>query len=416
MGEVVARATTPRLRAVEGIARFPIGKPDDSPFTIVVNPPDPKSPLAVGSVFTQTISVENSGITEMTGPLSAWQMDIVFNPAILKLMDVTEGSLLERDGINALFSSIDLAASNANGRIRASQARIGRKPNTPSPPNNTLTNPSPEGISLNREDKGELVTLEFEVLAFAEEPLGIHNVQLSSSKVRGEVKRLSYSIEIRDVFVATDQFPPADVNRDGSVNVQDLMIVARSLGAVPMDPRADVNEDGFVNVLDLVAIYLDTNWSKSVSPTRVRSANAPLANGNVGPETIQEWIDLAQVEDDGSAIFDIGVANLEALLAAKKPATTRLLLNYPNPFNPETWIPYQLAEATEVTVTIHAMNGALIRTLELGHQAAGVYQSKSQAAYWDGRNAFGEQVASGVYFYTLTAGSFSATGKMLVRK
>ena len=125
---------------------------------------------------------------------------------------------------------------------------------------------------------------------------------------------------------------------------------------------------------------------------------------------------LARIEDDGSAIFDLGIANLEALIASRIPSETRLLLNYPNPFNPETWIPYQLAEATEVTVMIHAMNGSLIRTLELGHQAAGTYKSKSQAAYWDGRNEFGEQVASGLYFYTLTAGDFSATHKMLVRK
>ena len=143
---------------------------------------------------------------------------------------------------------------------------------------------------------------------------------------------------------------------------------------------------------------------------------APSMKRNIGPDTIQSWIDLARIEDDGSAIFDLGIANLEALIASRIPSETRLLLNYPNPFNPETWIPYQLAEATKVTVMIHAMNGSLIRTLELGHQAAGTYKSKSQAAYWDGRNEFGEQVASGLYFYTLTAGDFSATHKMLVRK
>ena len=124
----------------------------------------------------------------------------------------------------------------------------------------------------------------------------------------------------------------------------------------------------------------------------------------------------ARVEDDGSAIFDLGITNLEALLASRIPTETKLLLNYPNPFNPETWIPYQLAKATEVTVMIHSMNGSLIRTIELGHQSAGTYKSKSQAAYWDGRNEFGEQVASGLYFYTLTAGDFTATHKMLVRK
>ena len=93
-----------------------------------------------------------------------------------------------------------------------------------------------------------------------------------------------------------------------------------------------------------------------------------------------------------------------------------LLANYPNPFNPETWIPYQLSKASDVTVSIYSVNGHLIRMLDLGHQSAGVYQSKSRAAYWDGRNELGERVASGLYFYTLTAGDFTATRKMLIRK
>lgn len=92
------------------------------------------------------------------------------------------------------------------------------------------------------------------------------------------------------------------------------------------------------------------------------------------------------------------------------------MTNYPNPFNPETWIPYQLAKTAEVTVSIHAVDGQLIRTLALGQLPAGVYQDKSRAAYWDGTNEQGESVASGVYFYTLKAGEFSATRKMLIRK
>ena len=95
---------------------------------------------------------------------------------------------------------------------------------------------------------------------------------------------------------------------------------------------------------------------------------------------------------------------------------TALLSNYPNPFNPETWIPYQLSAAAEVTVTIHSSDGKLVRTLELGQMPAGVYSDKERAAYWDGRNAAGEPVASGVYFYTLTAGDFKATRKMVIRK
>ena len=98
------------------------------------------------------------------------------------------------------------------------------------------------------------------------------------------------------------------------------------------------------------------------------------------------------------------------------PKKNALLANYPNPFNPETWIPYKLSKAAEVTVVIYAIDGSLIRTLTLGHQPAGTYQSKSRAAYWDGKNAVGEPVASGVYFYTLTAGEFTATRKMFIKK
>ena len=98
------------------------------------------------------------------------------------------------------------------------------------------------------------------------------------------------------------------------------------------------------------------------------------------------------------------------------PETTALLPNYPNPFNPETWIPYQLAEAADVMLTIYDIHGRVVRDLDLGHQRAGTYHGRSRAAYWDGKNAQGEPVASGLYFYTLTAGDFTATRKMLIRK
>ena len=99
-----------------------------------------------------------------------------------------------------------------------------------------------------------------------------------------------------------------------------------------------------------------------------------------------------------------------------KPQETLLLPNYPNPFNPETWIPYQLSKPSDVSISIYASDGKLIRTLDLGHQPIGKYHHRSHAAHWDGKNAQGEDVASGVYFYTFSAGEFSATRKMLIRK
>lgn len=105
-----------------------------------------------------------------------------------------------------------------------------------------------------------------------------------------------------------------------------------------------------------------------------------------------------------------------ALDVAPLPTTTLLLQNYPNPFNPETWIPYQLSEAAPVTITIYNVAGQVVRSLVLGHQEAGFYRGRSQAAYWDGRNNQNEQVASGIYFYQIEAGEFSATRRMLIVK
>ena len=87
------------------------------------------------------------------------------------------------------------------------------------------------------------------------------------------------------------------------------------------------------------------------------------------------------------------------------------MANYPNPFNPETCIPYQLANPADVSVRIYSVDGTLVRTLPLGHKAVGTYQNRSRAAYWDGKNEVGEPVASGIYFYTLTADNFTATRK-----
>ena len=127
---------------------------------------------------------------------------------------------------------------------------------------------------------------------------------------------------------------------------------------------------------------------------------------------------------DGTLTFTVGAdaivgytgPSLTAQLSVTAAGTIDLFANYPNPFNPETWIPYQLAKPSDVTITIYDMRGRVVRVLILGHQSAGVYRSRSKAAHWDGRNLFGEKVATGVYFYTLKAGDFSATRKMLIRK
>ena len=125
---------------------------------------------------------------------------------------------------------------------------------------------------------------------------------------------------------------------------------------------------------------------------------------------------MAYTADDGSLTFQLGIANLKHLLAAMHPDTTALLANYPNPFNPETWIPYQLAHDADMTLNIYDTTGALVRRLDLGHQQAGYYTDRTKAAYWDGRNDLGEPVGSGVYFYQLQTEDFSAIRKMVILK
>ncbi len=94
----------------------------------------------------------------------------------------------------------------------------------------------------------------------------------------------------------------------------------------------------------------------------------------------------------------------------------QLLQNFPNPFNPETWIPFRLADESDVTIQIYNPTGQLVRRLSPGTLPAGDYSSQAQAIYWNGRNDTGEPVSSGVYLYTINTGNFSATRKMLIRK
>ncbi len=229
----------------------------------------------------------------------------------------------------------------------------------------------------------------------------------------GFAKDAEYTVNHPDKKI-TIEVPAYDVNRDGITNILDLILIGQDFGKTnPTNERTDVNGDGTVNISDLIIVagHLGELSGIAASPSVLA-----LRSMGLDAAIVQGWIAQAHIENDGSVVFQQGLANLRHLLASLLPEKTILLANYPNPFNPETWIPYQLAQESDVQIRIHAVNGALVRTLDLGHQSTGVYQHQSRAAYWDGRNEIGEPVASGVYFYTLTAGDFTATRKMLIRK
>jgi len=205
---------------------------------------------------------------------------------------------------------------------------------------------------------------------------------------------------------------PWDINNDGIIDIQDLLLVSNSFGMeTPAHPKADVNQDGSVDIIDLllVAAHFGESSKAAASPRSIL-----LLPQHV--DRIEEWLTEASVTDDGSDVFRRGIATLTHLINSVIPEKTVLLPNYPNPFNPETWIPYDLAQDADVHIHIYNLKGQSVRQLSLGFQTAGTYRTRTRAAYWDGRNSAGEAVASGPYFYTLEAGRVKATRQMVIIK
>ena len=258
-------------------------------------------------------------------------------------------------------------------------------------------------LSGARSGDGTLATFTFEVVEVKASDLTLSDVLLTGSA------GVSARPNLENATITEPQKIKEDVNSDGVVNIQDLVLVAANFRATG-ENVADVNGDGIVNIVDLTL----------VAGALGEAASAPSVHASVlehlSTTVVEQWLREARQVNLEDATFQRGILVLEQLLEALTPQETALLANYPNPFNPETWIPYQLAKASDVTLTIYDMRGVVVRELVLGHKPAGIYYNRIRAAHWDGRNAFGEQVASGTYFYTFTAGDFTATRKMLIRK
>ena len=337
--------------------------------------------IDAGDTFTLEIRAED--IYNLAG----WQFDIAFDPTMLEAVEVREGDFLNPEGGATFFQegSID----NATGKItKLSSARL-----------------SEEGVS----GSGALLSVTFTAKTTGQTQLRLENFQLAA--ITGE----SIPAELPELVVTIEgQFATGDVNRDGQVSILDMVLVARQFGeTVPANSAVDVNGDGVISILDLIIVAAHLGESTDAAAPSVLAVD-----GRHGLDTamIQAWIAQAALENDGSIAFQRGIANLQRLLASLIPEKTALLANYPNPFNPETWIPYHLANPSDVQITIYDTRGSIIRRLELGHQHPGYYATQNRAAYWDGRNDIGERVANGVYFYQLQADQLSFLRKMVILK
>ena len=300
--------------------------------------------LLAGDTFTLNLNAEN--ITDLAG----WQGDFTFDPDALEAVEVTEGDFLKAEGENTFFQGGTI--DNTAGKItNLYSARI-----------------SESGVS----GTGTLLSVTFKAKVGGKTHVTLENFEFSS--VTGDI----IPAVPPNITITVGDYPPWDVNQDGRVSILDIVLVAQDLGSgAPANLRTDVNRDGVINIQDLVLV------ANHMGETTDSAAPA-IESNELTPALVERWIKQAHVEDDGSLAFRQGIENLERLLASLIPEKTALLANYPNPFNPETWIPYQLSTPADVSLTIYDVQGIVVCELKLGHQAAGTYQSRTRAAHWDG--------------------------------
>ena len=249
---------------------------------------------------------------------------------------------------------------------------------------------------------------------WAEEDTGkIRRANLDGSNVEDIVTGLREPVGIALGTTSPGVFN-LDVTEDGSITHLDIIEVGKNYGRTVADGanlRADVNNDGKVDIHDLIAV------AKAVDAAAAPSLIQQLPPLPFTAQELERWIREAKFQNLNARGIKVLKHFLEALTqSALLPKEIALLPNYPNPFNPETWIPYHLSTDAEVQLTIYDINGMLVRELDLGYQQAGYYTDRSRAAYWGGRNEWGERVASGIYFYQLRADGYSQMRKMVIVK
>ena len=243
--------------------------------------------------------------------------------------------------------------------------------------------------------KGTLVVLRCKALGAGEGSVSIAALDVGAP----DGKRIPVEVTSprRGFAIVVDDLPAWHIDLDGTVDIVDLLLVARAFGAAGDSGREDVNRDGVVDILDLIVVaqhFGDT--VVAASPAR-----SPLAAHS---HDLRAWLQMARDADDGSVGFARGMRVLRQLAQSAEEQAVGLLPNYPNPFNPETWIPFSLPEDSVVTIRIYSGTGAAVRTFDLGYVPRGDHRLRGDAVRWDGRNDLGEPVASGAYTIELDAG------------
>ncbi len=221
---------------------------------------------------------------------------------------------------------------------------------------------------------------------------------------------------------------PGDVNQDGNIDILDMLVVVAHFGEdPPSNARLDANKDGKVDLADVIWIIKiieekhNSNAAPSQTHQRVSNASTMLSHFPSLTENdiallYSFYLKIEEIQGDATQKELVKRFLRQLLMPDNGPIKTKLLANYPNPFNPETWIPYQLAGDADIIIRIYNTSGKVVKTVYSGHQTSGYYINRSKAAYWDGRNESGEAVASGVYIYELVTPKTSQTKRLVIIK
>ncbi len=338
---------------------------------------EPSQVFYIGDPISVSINVKN------VNNLAGFQFDVIFDPKILEVIRVEEGTLLSDIGATQwLEPSID----NAVGLVKS--------------------------VACARMDKGgvygsgTLAIITLRAIGVGQTHLRLRDLALSDPSAN------LIPVRIVDGIMTIIEHPFWDVNRDGRVDIRDIILVGQRFGEdieEPVAPNPDVNGDGKVDVLDVVLIC--QHFGEIYSST---SATGDLwITGSPYLPVLTKIYNAMQDEPSLGPDFVAAKNLIYRLIHSVKVSETKVHQNYPNPFNPETWIPYQLASDSEVTIRIYSSAGQLIRILDLGYKGTGLYLTKDTAAYWDGTNEAGERVSNGIYFYNVKAGEYSTTKKMI---
>ena len=310
--------------------------------------------------------------------LAGWSFNLEYDPAVLSVESLEESDFLKKGGGTTFFQKgTDNKEKGLVTGISSAYLGVG-------------------GVS----NSGNLLTINLKSIKDGEGYLRLKQPKF------GNPQGGDFPIKVIDTIVTVSSVPPCDVNADGGVDIFDLILVAQLFGQ-KSDSRSDTNGDGEVNIFDLIVVA--QCFGQGAAPSIVEQPSATFF-------MVKNWVQLAEGADDGSDEFRQGISMLKQLLGSLKPDQTVLMNNYPNPFNPETWIPYHLSQDSAVVISIYDTTGQIIRKLDMGYQTFGYYVGRDNSAYWDGRTESGELVSSGTYFYQLETDQYSETRKMVILK